>query len=323
MLAIELRRNAGPLMVPVLIAAAGLFGWNNLTSPVTLWSDSSVLIRDLAIFAAPFLGGLAAWMAGRERRRGADDLLGTTPRPELARRLTTWTATAAWGLFVYGLLVMVVLVVTYQRATWGAPSIWPISVGALTLPAYAALGYALGYRLPSRFVAPLVAVGLFAGQYLAASPRLPFALLSPAVALDYRVWFGVKPDGIGLPQALLLIGLAMIGLGSLAIRRRMSLSHWGVVLSGVAFVALGVITLPPTNPATATAATPNEGWQRYELIPYEPVCEDGTVTVCVHPAYEPVLEEIAGDVDRIAKPLAGLPGLPDRIEQLPAPSYYA
>lgn len=317
LLRIEFRRSAGFLLIPVIVAGSWLFGWSYLGSPVTLWSDGSVLLRDLGIFAAPFLGGIAAWMAGRERRRGAGELLETTPRPELSRHLTTWSATALWGILAYALIGAVILLITYLRATWGSPAVLVILVGGLTFPACAALGHALGYYAPSRFTAPLVAIGLFAGQFLAAIPRFPLTFLSPAVMLEYEVWFGVKPDGIQLPQVLFLIGLVGVGLGSLAISRRRGVLRWGGLLGGGAFVMLGAVIVPP-NPA----ASPDVKPPQYEMVAYEPVCEDGIVPVCVHPAYEPALGEITTNANQIMEPLADLPALPERIEQLPSDGFY-
>jgi hypothetical protein len=312
LLRIEFRRNAGLLLGLIIVAGAYLFGWDYLGSPLTRWSDGSVLLRDLGIFAAPFLGGIAAWMAGRERRRGAGELLETTPRPEFSRHLTTWSATALWGILGYALIGAVILLITYLRAAWGSPAVLVILVGGLTFPAYAALGYALGYYVPSRFTAPLAAIGIFAGQFLAATPQFPLAFLSPAVMLEYEVWFGVKPDGVQIPQTLVLIGLVGIGLGSLAIRRRRGIFRWSGLLGGGALIALGAVILP-TNPA----ASPDTKLPQYEMVSYEPVCEAGVVPVCVHPAYESMLGEISASADQLVEPLAGLPGLPERIEQLP------
>ena len=53
-------------------------------------------------------------------------------------------------------------------------------------------------------------------------------------------------------------------------------------------------------------------------MPYEPVCEEGGIEVCVHPAYETALPETARAMNDLAEPLVGIPGAPTRAEQRPS-----
>lgn len=46
----------------------------------------------------------------------------------------------------------------------------------------------------------------------------------------------------------------------------------------------------------------------------EPVCEGAPVTICTHPAYQPVLDEAITDAVKLVEPLLGLPNVPMRIE---------
>ncbi len=51
--------------------------------------------------------------------------------------------------------------VTAYQATWGGPPLWPVAVGAAELTAACAVGFAAGVFVPSRFTAPLDAVGSY------------------------------------------------------------------------------------------------------------------------------------------------------------------
>jgi hypothetical protein len=95
-----------------------------------------------------------------------------------------------------------------------------------------------------------------------------------------------------------------------------------VFAAGLATVSLGatlVLRAAPLltdSPDHAGLALP-----RYSVIPYEPVCQRGTPTVCVHPAFEELLPGVAARIGELAAPLAGVPGAPTRAEQLPRDSW--
>src|SRR6185503_7436182 len=103
----------------------------------------------------------AAWTGSREGRLGVTDLVTGTARPRWYRQLAAWAATTCWALVAYLGGVAVLYGVTAQQATWGGPLWWPAAVGAASLPALSALGFAAGALHPSRFTTPLVAVGAF------------------------------------------------------------------------------------------------------------------------------------------------------------------
>ncbi len=202
LLAIEWRRSVGLWFAPPLALLVVVFARLQLLDSNALsWAWSSVQIRDGIILIGPALAGAAAWMAGREHRRGLDDLLATTPRPPWRRQLATWGALVLWGVLAYVAAGGYVAVVTWQRAVWGGPFWSPILIGLLALPTHAALGFAIGRALPARLVAPLVAVGLFFAQVVVGwsigwgPPRFDWlSFLSPVAFLDRSVWYGVRPD---------------------------------------------------------------------------------------------------------------------------------
>ncbi len=329
---IETRRSVGLWLFPPLLALAwfylhgGQFGFLTM-----LWVQASVAVRGIVFFIGPTLAGATAWMAGRERRRGVEELLATTPQPAWSRQLATWTGTVLWGLLAYALVALAVGVLTARQAVWGGPILWPVIAGLLALPAHAALGFALGRFVPTRFTAPLVAVvfffaqafvwvGGFGAAKFSNDPRFDWlTFLSPTARLDQSVWYGIRPN-VGLPQALFFLGLTGLALGSLALRERQVPITWGIVamsgfltFAGVALVyqAVSADGMQEREAARrAGAFDPRDG-----LIPFELVCTADPLPVCAHPAYRPWLEENAPLINEVAAPVLGLPGAPTRAEQ--------
>ncbi len=343
LLRLEARRNVGLWAWPALVGLALLFWYGDgLAWRVTFWAEASVLVRDGLILIGPGVAVIAAWMGGRERRRKMDDLLATTPRPPWARWGVTWAATTLWGALAYVVAGAYLLVLAIQHTTWGAPVMWPILVGLVAIPAYAAVGYALGSAIPSRFTVPLVAIALLvltvaAGWGLGGAvsdgpttkPSTLDALhyLSPVATLDSSVWYGVRPD-VGWPEGLFLLGLTGLALGGLALRNRRDRSGrgaWGALLAGGSLAAAAVAILLGTSPPSAlllgASRFSNVSYPllaRYETpIPYTPVCAGAPVRVCVHPAYRSYLAAEAPIINRLVAPLLGVPGAPVRAEQRP------
>jgi len=344
LLRIETRRNIGLWLWPLLVGLALFVAYAEpgLAGRVTFWVQASVLVRDGLLIVGPALGGAAAWMGSRERRRKIDDLLATTPRPAWARWSVTWAATAFWGALAYAVAGAYVLALAVRHTDWGGPVAWPMLVGLVAVPAYGAVGYALGSLLPSRFTAPLVAIALLAlpvvvgwgsrsGTFSAVTkPSALDALhyLSPVATLDASVWYGVRPD-VGWPQALFLLGLTGLALGGLALRGERGRAAWSALLTGGALVVAAVAILLDASPPGATLLGASRFSNaplpplppllaRYDrLIPYTPICTGAPVPVCGHPAYRSYLASEAPVINRLIAPLVGLPGVPLRAEQRP------
>jgi len=240
LLLIEVRRRVGLWA----LLALPLRAWLNRQLPdvAPFWSETSVIIRNTAGLVGPLLGGAAAWMAGREARRGLGDLLATTARPQLARRLTTWAGVLARGGCAYLLSAAIIAGFSLSRATWGGPFLGPIPVGLVAVPVYAALGFALGRWFPGRFTAPFVTIALLVVPAMAAAAHGPYAFLSPVVRLNQSVWYGVRPDLTGLQLAFLLslggTALATAALPTRNVGRTMVLRSLVIGALVVATVAL-------------------------------------------------------------------------------------
>lgn len=308
----EVRRSPGLWMFPVVVAAFALLTREAL-SPVVVWIFPNTLtaLRPNLLWLVPLAGGLAAWVATRERRRGTEELLSTTPRPAPFRDLASWAAIAGWCCLAYASACVVFLVLTYLNATWGAPDPGPIVVGLVQVAAFSALGYAAARWLPSRFTPPLLAIALYAVlALLAGADRFGIGSLSPAAGPSLSVWHREVPDPTG-PQALVLSGLLGVGLAATALSRVRSFRSLAALVAATLAAVLGTGLLLGASPPTAVQ-------EREAAIPYSPVCEkgEGEIPVCVHPAYEVLLPQTADVVNRVAKPLVGIPGGPVRAEQV-------
>lgn len=331
LLRIELRRSTVLLLLPVLAALAVLSpAWRHL-SALALWPARSIDAQTALQGVGPLFAGIAAWIAGRERRHGMEDLLATTPRSPWARLLAAWVATTLWGVALYLVIVAVILGVTARQATWGAPVPWPLLVGLLEMPTLAALGCALGYSVPSRFTAPLVGVGVFVAQGLGptlANHGSTLGLLAPGYpSISVSVWYASSPD-LGLVQLFFLFGLMAVGLGSLGLRgRERARAFLGVARGSAAALAVAGLALTGTSVALVLSSHVADGsvWvpifggpATASPISYSPVCHPAPLPVCVHPAYRPQLAETASLLNRIAAPVLGLPGAPTRAVPRPA-----
>lgn len=279
---LEIRRSVAVWLFPLMVAALALLARESL-SPVAVWiypNTVSAIQPNLA-WLSPLAGGLAAWAATRERRKGTEDLLSTTPCPAFVRDLASWASIAVWCCFAYAFASAVFLLLTYSNATWGSPVLEPTLIGLAEIAAYSALGYAAGTRLPSRFTAPLVAIALFLLQVsLGAVRQFGINSLSPAAGLELSVWHEEIPD-LYAPQVLVFFGLLGIGLAATGLRRGRTPYFWGVLLVAAFVAVVGSVALLRASPPTAAQ-------ERAAAIPYSPVCrKDGEqrIRVCVHPAY--------------------------------------
>jgi len=324
LLRIELRRNASVALLPVVALLWLVSPITRHLAPIALWTDRSADIQSSILALAPFTAGVGAWTAYRERRRGAVDLLATTPRNAAARCLTALAATVLWAVLGYVAGAVAMLAITSGQATWGHPVLLPLLDGLLAVVAAAALGFALGRLLPGRFTAPLVAIGLlgllalgvqttFDGSFLGAlSPAYP------SINLAVSVFYPIRTDLVIL-QIALAIGVlcAAIGVtvGHTGGRRvGVSVATAGVVLVGAAFGLLGTGHRDAQG-AIVVPALDSVAVQ--QPLPFTPVCGGGAVSVCVHPAYAAKLSALDTAVNRLAAPLVGTPGLPVRVQEGP------
>jgi hypothetical protein len=330
---IETRRNVGLLAFPLLIGLAWL-AWliqrqEEQHTTIALWPQTSVDIAFAVAFLGPAAGGLAAWMAGRDRRRGLSELLKTTPAPATKRDMTLLAATTLWALLAFLAAGAYLGIVTAREATWGGPAWPPIFIAGLAIASQAAIGYAagsfVGGSVPSRLMAGLVPIVLFFSEVLPglisrgdvplgptiSANSYPYENLAPwAVVRDIAgtVFWEPRMDLVWSAAAW-YVGLGGLALATILLRRyRTSLVGWGTLAAAALALVVGWTQLVPAKVFDVPSAS--------RAVAYEPVCTQDSFAICLHPAYESVLDDTAALVDAVVSPLVGLPAFPVRAEQV-------
>jgi hypothetical protein len=330
---IETRRSIGLLAFPVLAGLAWL-AWflqqeGEDRSGIALWPQTSADIAFAVALVGPAAGGLAAWVAGRDGRRGLGDLLATTPAPPMKRDLTLLSATTLWALLAFLAAGIYQGIITAREATWGGPVWPPIFIAGLAIAVQAAIGYAAGTfagsSLWGRLIAGLVAVVLFFAQLLPTTLRGDDVMLGPTIGTSAYPYENLAPWAVVQDIAgtvfwsphmdLFWAAAAWFGgIGALALaimvlrRQHRSPVAWGTLVVAALAIVVGWSQLVP---APVFAVPPPS-----RAIDYEPVCTQRSIEICIHPAYESVLDDTADLVDAVVRPLAGLSGFPVRAEQI-------
>ena len=333
LLRLELRRNVMLWMLPIVAALFWLITYRPAMAQPPMWNVRAMGMQTsaLAVFV-PTVVGAAAWLSSREARHGMTDLLSGTSRPRWARQLASWAATTCWALVAYLGCVAVLYAVTAQQGAWGSPLWWPVAVGAASLPAFSALGFAAGALRPSRFTSPLVAVAAFLALELTAQfihgDHSPWQV-SPLVAGPWEIgpdqgvgtFYPYLPD-LPIVQLMFLAGLTTALLGVLGLpagsggrrlrRSAAALTTAGLLAAITATALAGTGRLDPHG-MIAIPALHNPANDR--PVPYTPVCSDTPIPVCLHPAYTVHLPAVTAALEPVLSELAGLPGAPVRVNQ--------
>jgi hypothetical protein len=334
LLRIELRRSAMPWILPVI---AALFWFDSYrfgtgTSPYwvlrTFWNMGQG--RTFMDFA-PFVAGAAAWIGSRDGRRRTADLVAGAVRPRWAAQLAAWAAAAIWAVGAYLVFVGVMFAVYALQGLQGSPPLWWVAVGAAAVTAFSAAGFAVGALFPSRFAAPVAALGAFLAVIVSSQNGVgdtsgwPLILPNNANG-NYQLLSGIfypyLPD-LPIARMMFLAGIAVAALGVLGLSARAGgaglrraaavVTLAGVAAAGTASVLARTARLTPHGmviPALHDAANDRP-------IGYTPVCAhpDG-LPVCLNPAYRRYLPEVAADLRPVLAELAGLPGAPARVAQV-------
>ncbi len=331
LLRLELRRSPMLWMLPLLAVAFWFSTYRpSMTNP-PFWNIRSGIIQSHTMLAfAPLLAGTAAWAGSRDGRRGLTDLVGTTAVPRWTGQLATWAAATCWAEAVYLVGVAVVYGVTAHQGAWGGPLWWPVAVGAATVAASCALGFAAGALLPGRFTAALAAVAVFlalGGGAFALQANVTYAQIwplnvqGPFPSDSYGIFYPYVPD-LAIAQLMFLAGLAAAALGALGLAaatggrwRRgaavavtvagLAATGTAVGLAGTARVEAHGIVIPALHDAASDRPTP-----------YAPVCSHTAVPVCLQPAYRAFLPDVTAALGPVLDQIAGLPGAPARVSQV-------
>jgi hypothetical protein len=334
LLRLELRRNAMPLILPVIAALFWFDSYRPSTGQPPLWvlrTFWNMGQGHTIVDFGPFVAGVAAWMGSRDARRGTADLVTATARPWFAAQLATWAATAIWAVGAYLVFVGVMFGVYASQGVQGSPPWWWVAVGATAVTAFSAAGFAVGAFFRSRFAAPLAAFGGFLAMVMSSQTGFRdtsgWALILPTNSNgNYQqvsgVFYPYLPD-LPIARVVFLAGLALAALGLLGLPARAG-GPWlrraaaAVTLAGVAAAgtAVGLVTTARLQrdglaiPALHDAASD-------QPVPYKPVCGRAAgVPVCLHPAYRNLLPDVTTALRPVLALVAGMPGAPGRVTQV-------
>ncbi len=336
---LEFKRGVATWLIPLALIPLWFIIRQDFTTPISLWVETGVSIRTALSYLGPVFGGAAAWVAAREHRRGAGELLETTPLPAPRRWVATWAGTALAALLT-GLVVAVPLMtLTASRATWGGPEWWPIIVGLSAMVAHTAVGFAFGAWFPSRFTAPVMTVLLFLGEVyvgefagngatiLTLVSRLDNLIgegryLSPVAETSEDLAYGIWP-AVGMWQTMWLLGGSVVMLALVALRTRRSAGAFLALIAGLTVSLGGATEIVQRTPGSLYFFTAFANHTRAATpATFVPTCQGDPVTVCLHPAYGAWMDEVVTRSDRVLAPIAGRPGAPVAITQLdPTPRY--
>lgn len=299
-LRIELRH--GPWMVPVLLAVVLAIQFNVLLTygPPSTWSVSVLAGMGAVIMIAEALAlAVAVWWGGRERRRGTDELIASTPRLRLQRALAAWLPTAAWPALAWVAATLAFGVLSTRAAS--GPALFGIQAAAIpAVTAATALGFVLGWYVPGRFVAPAAGVAAYLGAFYLGNAA--HGLLSPVPYLydgppqfatwsDIRLW--ERPVWwFALAATVWFLALAAALLTATMARRR-----WLAVAPVVLAALAAVPVLAPT-------------WRVDTASPLM-ACNDGKVRMCVPDVTGARPAAVAESTRPVRARLAGVPGIPD------------
>lgn len=309
---IEFRRCGGYWMLPLILPLVWLLNSGSDNRDVVLWFRTSIVTFQSYVVIGPLVAGLTAFLAGRERRRRAADLIATAPFSPFRHDLLLFGAGAAWGLVAYAIVGGWYLGRAMLFATWGGPDLGWLAVGALAIVVHSAFGLLVGRVIPGRFAA-LVAVALpiaFAigvETYRSVNGQQPLRPLSPfSQSLNFSV---EAADGLPVALAgnvLWLSGALSVVLATVALVR--------LGTSPVRLGGLGVSLLVASFGAyTLFDPLPMNGYRQESEEPFEWSCQtEAGIEVCMHPAYEARLDDAAAGIARVVAPIAGLPGVPTR-----------
>lgn len=332
LLRVEARHNPAPLVLPLLALLLWITPLAQDLTPVALWLDRSVDIEGSIQLIGPFAAAVATWTASREHRWNMTGLRASTPRNPGAAVTATWLAGLAWMVAFYLALCAVFLSVTATQATWGSPQWWPVADALVALVMCSAVGLAAGLWIRTRFAAPLVAVGtltVILGVRAAAASQhaAGIGLLSPvypAFGLNASVFYAPQPD-LPMLKITCYLGVLCIALGAAAWYFH---ADWtSLRRGGAALLAAGLVLTVTAAALDVTARAGSHGVivpafhdaAADHAVPYTPVCSRTPLPVCVHPAYAggSELAVLAAIIDKLAAPVAGVPGMPARAEQVP------
>ncbi|MBA2760203.1 MAG: hypothetical protein H0U38_11010 [Chloroflexia bacterium] len=323
---IEVRFSYAWLFMPMVVVATIWFFDTFMFVSGRDWSAISSNIAQTFLLVGPAGALWSAFVASREDRSGLSDLTSSLPTRSLPRHLIVIGTPVVGSVMAYAIGAVVITLWYGREATWGGPDWNLIGFGALVVLTCAAIGAAAGRLLPQRFAPFIVSGSLFLyfvmsisivdfgtslrGWALLSYPRDRNNFLSPLMTYPPEVAADEPPLIAGVVIGLAALSLALAVLVGSHGRWKTAIPIMVVAMVGFG-AAIPMTTITDEDRAVAMAAV-HEGPVPVENPPL--VCAGEVVTTCLHQVDTRDLDPAAATVDALVGPIAGLPGVPERIE---------
>ncbi len=296
-------RNTAVWAAPLLAALGFYEFWTQRLHGITYWSKASVDLVSAQTLLCVALIGMAAWRGRRERNRAMEDLVSTLEGGNSLHLALVWMSLLIASALSFMLCSTAAYVWVSQSATWGTPDWSLILPTGLAVLAATSIGLAVGLVAPYVVTAPLLAFfWWYADGYLAL--RTDGLRFVPLRALFENVNSSkfVVPSPSAVPQWQAWMGLALIAsgfIGVIAYARHTLRDSMISLLAIVGLIAVPVFQLVNTNESSSPV-----------LRTFNPICIQGNIEICVHPASSVLLPNIQATIDSVFAPLNGIPDLP-------------
>ena len=258
-------------------------------------------------------------LASRDGMPIRAEMLAATATSRIRRELNHAALGVLAALACYGVVAACVLGYAARHATWGGPDWWVVLFGAAMTALHPLVGWLMGLTAPARLT-PVVA-GAVTFLYTVVSYTWglttsgvdaiqPWRYIEGQWAISNRIYYEASPYmGVPHPAGGVLIALgagALVIGGYLWVRQ----AQRGVVVS---LAAGALLLVPGWILANSTERMPQQAPQLIADLPM--TCGGEVVEVCLHQAYEAQLADGVAFAERLYAPIAGLPGVAERVTQ--------
>ncbi|MEU6590779.1 hypothetical protein ABZ923_16420 [Streptomyces sp. NPDC046881] len=258
------------------------------------WAATATEVHTALVITLPLAAAAGCWQGGRERRRGTEELWGTTVRPPLTRLLTAALPVALWVAAGYLAAVVLALLATWPYAQGDRPHPSLLPGDTVAMAAAALAGHVVGRVVPVRLAAPVLGVAGFLGlgTTLGGGSAAVRALSPVTSSLDeLPVWW---QSGA---MALWTGGLALAAVLAYAARRR----------------ATALLPLAAALAAGTLLAQAGDGLWRPDPLARRQVCDTSVApAICVNARYAGMLPQVRDALSGITGKLEGVRNLPAR-----------
>lgn len=305
------------IAIPILVLLEFAIGRQDEVEGIYLWTVAGASVGFAALLLTPVIAGLSCWWAMTAGRSRLIPLMESTERGRTGNDMNVTVVVASGvGLALLGYICIRVfqglMHSSFHIVDWP-----PVLLSVFIATAAVSIGCAAGVWSTATW-----------SPFAVAATTAAFVLGLPILASSSSVryvagydLFGPRSGGIlqtywpavWLPFMLWTLGLSALGIAFILLRGR-SMRSLGLVVLAIAVVVTG-------SGAAALGSLPSDQDDIARTrISFTPVCRvdlDLPIEVCVHPAYEPILDETLNAAAVVFGPVLGLAGVPSQIDQLP------